>query len=66
MICSSDDEYAEIAPEIFDKLKDKAIIVVAGYPKNIIDELKAKGIQHFVHVKSNVLESLQKFQEELC
>ncbi len=66
VICSSDDEYAEIAPEIFNRLKDKAIIVVAGYPKNIIDELKAKGIQHFVHVKSNVLETLRKFQEEVC
>ena len=65
VICSSDDEYAKIAPEIFDKLKGKSIVVIAGYPKDIINELKAIGIKHFIHVKSNVLESLRGFQKEL-
>lgn len=65
VICSSDDEYATIAPVIYEGLKGKAIIVVAGYPKLIIENLKEKGIKHFIHVKSNVLEDLQKFQAEL-
>jgi methylmalonyl-CoA mutase len=65
VICSSDDEYATIAPEIYEGLKGKAIIAVAGYPKLIIENLKEKGIKHFIHVKSNVLEDLQKFQAEL-
>jgi methylmalonyl-CoA mutase len=65
VICSSDDEYAELAPMIFEQLKDKAIVVVAGYPKAIIDTLKQKGIQHFIHVKSNVLETLKEFQLKL-
>ncbi|RLD63785.1 MAG: methylmalonyl-CoA mutase small subunit [Bacteroidetes bacterium] len=65
VICSSDDEYANIAPEIYEKLNKNAVIVVAGYPKAIIDDLKSKGIKHFIHVKTNVLESLNNFQTEL-
>jgi len=65
VICSSDDEYASIAPEICKKLKDHAIVVLAGYPKDIIEDLKQAGIKHFIHMHSNVLESLQEIQQEL-
>ena len=64
VLCSSDDEYAEFAPEAFALLKDKAILVVAGAPASI-DELKAQGIEHFIHVRSNVLETLQGFNKKL-
>jgi methylmalonyl-CoA mutase len=62
VICSADEEYPALVPAIFDKLNDKAIVVVAGYPKDIVDELKSKGIEHFIHVRSNVLAELNKFQ----
>ncbi len=65
VICSSDDEYATIAPEICKKLKGHAIVVLAGYPKDIIDDLKKAGLKHFIHMRSNVLESLQEIQKEL-
>lgn len=64
VVCSSDDEYMEVAPATLEQLGDKAITVVAGYPKSV-DELKAKGLKHFIHVKSNLIETLQGFQEEL-
>ena len=60
VICSSDDEYADIAPVIYDQLKNKCIVVVAGAPA-CTDELKAKGIEHFIHLKTNALESLRNF-----
>jgi methylmalonyl-CoA mutase len=63
VICSSDDEYFVIIPEIVKQLKDQAVIVIAGYPKNHIEQLRAQGIEHFIHVRSNMLEELQKFQE---
>ena len=63
VICSSDDEYAELAPKLADLLKDSTTLVLAGYPKELVDELKAKGITHFIHMKSNVLETLQEFQK---
>lgn len=65
VICSSDDEYPDIAPCIYEKLKDKSIVVIAGYPKNSIEALKAFGIKHFIHMRSNVLESLQAFHKEI-
>ncbi len=64
VICSSDDEYAEYAPEAFKYLDGRAEFVVAGAPA-CSDDLKAVGIEHFVNVKSNVLETLQGFNEKL-
>jgi methylmalonyl-CoA mutase len=65
VVCSADDEYPALAPAIFEQVKDKAIVVIAGYPKDIVDELKAKGLEHFIHVRSNVLEDLNKYQSLL-
>jgi methylmalonyl-CoA mutase len=65
VICSSDEEYADIAPELARLLNNKAIVVVAGYPKDLVEKLTAAGIHHFIHIKSNVLETLQKFQNLL-
>jgi methylmalonyl-CoA mutase len=61
--CSSDDEYAEAVPVINEKIAGKAIVAVAGDPACKPD-LEAKGISHFISVKSNVLETLKKYQEE--
>lgn len=60
VLCSSDDEYAELAPAAYAASKDKAILVVAGAPA-CMDDLKAQGIEHFVHVRTNVLEMLKTF-----
>ena len=43
---------------------DKAIVVVAGEPA-CKDELTAKGIENFISVKSNVLETLKGYQAKL-
>ena len=64
VICSSDDEYAEFAPAAFDAIGGKAIFVVAGAPV-CMDELKSKGIQHFISVKSNLLAELKNYQSLL-
>lgn len=65
VICSSDEEYATLAPVIFEKLKEKMIVVVAGYPKAVVEELKQKGLIHFIHIRSNVVDSLTYFQKLL-
>lgn len=64
VVCSSDDEYAELAPEAFEKLGNRAIFVVAGSPA-CTAELEAKGIHNFIHVKSNLLETLKQYQQLL-
>lgn len=60
VMCSSDDEYAQFAPEAWELIKGKEIFVVAGAPTSI-DELKAVSIEHFISVRSNVLETLKGF-----
>jgi methylmalonyl-CoA mutase len=62
--CSSDEDYATGAPAIYEALKGKAIVVVAGEPE-CKAELQSKGLSHFISVKSNVLETLQAYQAEL-
>ena len=64
VLCSSEDEYAQYAPEAFKALDGRAHFVVAGNPA-CADELKALGIQHFIHVKVNVLETLVDFNAKL-
>ena len=64
VICSSDDDYAELAPRAKELLGDKAIFVVAGAPA-CTPELEAKGITNFINVKSNVLETLKFYLKEL-
>lgn len=65
VLCSSDDEYVEYAPKAFDLLKGgKEVFVVAGAPA-CMDELKAHGIEHFIHVRSNVYETLKAFNGKL-
>lgn len=64
VLCSSDDEYATFAPEAFKLLDGRAEFVVAGAPA-CTDDLKALGIENFIHVRSNVLETLQAFNNKL-
>lgn len=64
VLCSSDDEYATLAPETYKLIDGKAQFVVAGAPA-CADELKAVGITEFINVRSNVLETLNKFNEKL-
>lgn len=60
VLCSSDDEYAEFAPEAYKYLDGRAQFVVAGAPA-CSDDLKAVGITNFINVKSNVLDTLRGF-----
>ncbi len=64
VLCSSDDEYAELAPAAYKAIDGKQIFVVAGAPA-CTDDLKALGIENFINVKSNVLETLKAFNSKL-
>ncbi len=64
VLCSSDDEYAELAPKAKAAIADSAILVVAGAPA-CADELKAQGITEFINVRSNVLGTLSAYSKKL-
>ena len=64
VLCSSDDEYATLAPEAYKYLDGRAEFVVAGAPA-CSDDLKAIGINQFIHVRCNVLDTLKEFNAKL-
>ena len=64
VLCSSDDEYATLAPEAFKYLDGRAQFVVAGAPA-CMEELKAQGINDYIHVRVNVLDTLRDFNNRL-
>lgn len=64
VVCSSDEEYKTVAPAVFNKLKGKAIVVIAGLPE-CEDELRHMGIENFISLRSDILKTLQGFNKIL-
>lgn len=64
VLCSSDDEYATYAIPAYQYLDGRAMFIVAGAPA-CMEDLKAAGIENFVHVKCNVLETLKEYNAKL-
>ncbi len=68
VLCSSDDEYVELAREACPKLRmalPQVKIVVAGFPKEGIEALKELGVDDFVHVRTPAQEALANWQAQL-
>ena len=64
VVCSSDEEYATLGVEAAKLCKAQfpdVPFVVAGNPTEAIEELKAAGADDFVHVRTNILESLRNY-----
>jgi len=56
VICSTDETYPELVPPLAGAIKaaqPKAIVIVAGYPKDHIEAFKAAGVDDFIHVRAN-------------
>jgi methylmalonyl-CoA mutase len=64
VICSSDKDYAALAPLVFDKIQNKAIVVVAGNPE-CKDQLISKGIKYFISPHTDVPGTLKLFNNKL-
>jgi methylmalonyl-CoA mutase len=64
VICSSDEEYMQFAPAIRSVVNDSTIIVIAGNPASA-EELKAAGLNHFIHLRSDVPDLLRLFNTKL-
>jgi len=63
VLCSSDPEYPALAAEICPQAK--VPVIVAGNPKDQADALKAAGVADFVHIQSNAVEVLSRWQDRL-
>jgi len=64
VLCSSDDEYAELAQRVHKMIGDEILMVIAGSP-SCREDLEKLGIEYFIHMKSNVLEILKLFHHKL-
>jgi methylmalonyl-CoA mutase len=65
VLCSSDDEYATFAPQAWLELEGaKEMFIVAGAPA-CMEDLQKLGIQNFIHVRCNVLETLKQYNAQL-
>jgi len=65
VLCSANAEYAAITAELMAKLKElgrTTPVIVAGTPEDA-EKLAAAGVAAFVHVRSNPVEVLTKWQE---
>ena len=68
VLCSSDPEYADyVAPfcEAMKALDKTPYIILAGYPADNIEEYTAAGVDEFIHVRCNTLETLKKINAKL-
>lgn len=64
VLCSSDEEYPSLAAPLIQRL-DGVPVIIAGYPKDSVDQLKADGVADFIHIRSNAAETLSSWQEKL-
>ncbi|VAX27233.1 Methylmalonyl-CoA mutase small subunit, MutA [hydrothermal vent metagenome] len=63
VICSTDDKYQEIVPTYVKLLREKnpdIIIVLAGYPKDMVDEYKQNGVDEFIYLGADAYSILNK------
>ncbi len=66
--CSDDESYPGTVPLLAReavKRKHKPLIIVAGFPKDAVDELKRAGVFDFIHVKADALAVLKSAVEAL-
>lgn len=63
VLCSSDPEYVELAREVCGRVS--VPVLVAGNPKEHTDALKAAGVQGFIHIQSDAVQTLNEWQTRL-
>jgi methylmalonyl-CoA mutase len=62
VLCSTDDTYPAIVPTFcaaVRKVSKDLTIVVAGYPQEHLEAFRAAGVEEFIHMRANVLDTLR-------
>jgi len=63
VLCSSDPEYLDFARDVCPRVS--VPVIVAGNPKEQIEALREAGVAGFVHIFSNIVETLAEWQDRL-
>jgi methylmalonyl-CoA mutase len=64
VLCSTDETYPELAPAFAKAAKavnPALILVLAGYPSELVASLRSAGFDEFIHVRSDVRSTLENF-----
>ncbi len=68
VICSSDDDYNETAVDFvktFKAINPNKTLLLAGNPSKIIDELQEAGLDGFINIKSDVIDTISSVQKRI-
>lgn len=68
VMCASDQDYETDAigfTRAFKDLTPDKLLILAGYPSEMVDTLKEAGVNGFIHLKTNAIETLSEIQQQL-
>lgn len=57
-LCSTDDNYQSLVPEVCEALPDM-IRILAGYPADKVEQYKAQGMDVFIHLRADAVATLR-------
>jgi methylmalonyl-CoA mutase len=63
-ICSTDEKYDELIPQITSALSD-SFLILAGYPKDKVESFKSQGIKMFIYMGADIVTTLDELAEKL-
>jgi methylmalonyl-CoA mutase len=63
VLCSSDPGYLALAQEVCPRVKQP--VAVAGDPKGQLEQIKAVGVQGFIHIRTNAIAALTEWETRL-
>ncbi len=58
-LCSTDDNYINLVPELRKELMGQ-ILILAGYPTDLVESYKQQGINLFIHIRADVFNTLSQ------
>jgi methylmalonyl-CoA mutase len=67
VMCGADEDYLTSGMDYARAFKANSnnILVIAGNPTEIAHDLKAAGVNEFIHIRTNLIDSLSNFQSQL-
>lgn len=65
VVCSADEDYPALVPVARGAAPEGVAVIVAGYPKDLIETLRVAGADDFVYLGQNVVETLSAFHRRL-
>jgi methylmalonyl-CoA mutase len=61
VLCSTDENYTKLVQEIVPKLKEnKLTVILAGYPKERIEEYRNTGVDEFIYLGADAYSILKR------